>query len=266
MLEAERHRIILKLLQERSIISVSDLVEILDASDATVRRDVNALADAGKVRRIRGGAESLHPRHEAHLVGTPFALSRDIAVPQKRAIARAAAALIEEGDSIIINAGTSTLAMTEFLVNRQLDILTNSIPVMARLHETSRNRVSVPGGTIFREQNIVISPFEDDTVDSFWAQKLFTGCFGINRHGVMEADPLIVQAQARLLKRAEQVIVLADSQKLRQRSPIIVLPLEKISVLITDDGASETDLDELRAADVKIIVVSVKATDSQQVA
>jgi DeoR family ulaG and ulaABCDEF operon transcriptional repressor len=266
MLEAERHRIILKLLQERSIISVSDLVEILDASDATVRRDVNALAEAGKIRRIRGGAESIHPRHEAHLVGTPFALNRDLAVPQKRAIARAAAALIEDTDSIIINAGTTTLALTEFLAGRQLDILTNSVPIIARLHATSRNRVSIPGGTIFREQNIVISPFEDDTVASFWAQKLFTGCYGINRHGVMEADPLIVQAQARLLKRTEQVIVLADSSKLHQRSPIIVMPLEKVSVLITDDGAREADLEELRAAGIKIIIAPTTAADKQQVA
>jgi DeoR family ulaG and ulaABCDEF operon transcriptional repressor len=156
--------------------------------------------------------------------------------------------------------------MTEFLADRQLDVLTNSIPVLSRLHETSRNRVSVPGGTIFREQNIVISPFEDDTVDSFWAQKLFTGCYGINRHGVMEADPLIVQAQARLLKRAERVIVLADSHKLRQRSPIIVLPLEKVSALITDDAARDEELDELRDAGIKIIIAPLTDADRRQVA
>lgn len=266
MLEAERHRLILKLLQERSIVSVSDLVEILGASDATVRRDVNAMAETGQIRRIRGGAEAIRPRHEAHLVGTPFALNRDVAIPQKRAIARAAAALIEDGDSIIVNAGTTTLAMVEFLAERQLDVLTNSIPIMTRLHETSGNRVSVPGGTIFREQNIIISPFKDDTVESFWAQKLFTGCYGLNRHGLMEADPLIVQAQARLLKRAEQVIIMADSRKLRLRSAIIVMPLERINILITDDGARDEDLEDVRSAGVKVIIAKAEQADARRIA
>ncbi len=262
MLEAERHRLILRLLQERSIVSIGDLAELIGASDATTRRDINDLAESGQLRRVRGGAEAIRPRHEPHLVGTPFALNRSVAVGEKRAIARAAAALVEDGDSIVVTAGTTTLAMIEFLADRQVDILTNSVPILTRLHETSRNRVSLPGGTIFREQNIIISPFEDDTVESFWAQKLFTGCYGLNQHGLMEADPLIVQAQTRLLKRTEQVIVMADSRKLRQRSSIIVLPLTRISTLITDSGATDGDLADVRAAGVKVIIVD--ADDMQE--
>src|SRR6185436_17557565 len=192
MLEAERHRVILKLIQERSVVSVADLVEILGTSEATVRRDVNALADNGQVRRIRGGAEALTPRHEAHLVGVPFEMSRAIAGPQKQAIARAAAELIKDGESIIINGGTTTFALVEYLAERDLDILTNSIPIVSKLLATSRNRVIIPGGTIYREQNIVLSPFENDTIEHFWGQKLLTGCYGLNRFGMMEADPLIV--------------------------------------------------------------------------
>ena len=71
MLEAERLRIISKLVQERSVVSVLDLVEILGASEATVRRDINGMAEAGVLRRIRGGVEALTPRHASHLVGTP---------------------------------------------------------------------------------------------------------------------------------------------------------------------------------------------------
>lgn len=266
MLEAERHNLILRILQERSIVSIGDLAELLSASDATTRRDINALAESGQLRRIRGGAEAIRPRHEPHLVGIPFSLNRSVAIEQKRAIARAAAALLEDGDSIVVTAGTTTLAMVEFLAGRQVDILTNSIPILTRLHETSRNRVSLPGGTIFREQNIIISPFEDDTVESFWAQKLFTGCYGLNQHGLMEADPLIVQAQARLLKRTEQIIVMADSRKLRQRSSIIVLPLSRINTLITDDGATESDLADVRAAGVKVIIVSADSIEESNTA
>jgi len=254
MLEAERHRVILKLVQERSVVSVGELVEIMGASEATVRRDINALAEQGRIRRIRGGAEALTPRHEAHLVGMPFELSQGIGVQEKRAIARAAASLIKDGESIIINGGTTTFALVEFLANRQLDILTNSIPIVTKLLATSRNRVVLPGGTIYREQNIVLSPYESDAIEHFWGQKLFTGCYGLNRFGMMEADPLVVQAEMKLLKRADDLIVMADSRKLRQRSSMIVAGLDRISTLITDSGAREEELEMFRTAGIKVII------------
>ena len=261
MIEAERHRLIRKLVDERSIVSLSELVEILGASEATVRRDIGSMASRGEITRIRGGAESVRPRHEAHLVGSPFALSKDIAVPEKRAIARAASELIAPGDSIIITGGTTAYALVEFLPPENLDILTNSIPIVTRLLNTSRNRVTMPGGTIYREQNIVLSPFEDDASNHFWGKSLFTGCFGINRFGIMEADPLIVQSQTRLLRRCEQLVVMADSRKLRHRSSIVVAGLERVSVLVTDDGATDADLAPIRSAGVKVILAPLDAKE-----
>ncbi|MBB6095460.1 DeoR family ulaG and ulaABCDEF operon transcriptional repressor [Povalibacter uvarum] len=264
MLERERHHLILKLVEERSFVGVAELLELLDASEATIRRDINTLAERGELRRIRGGAEALRPRLQSHLVGMPFSVSQDIAVGQKRAIARAAAALINKGESIIINGGTTTFALVEFLADHDLDVLTNSFPIAAKLLATSRNRITLPGGTIYREQNIVLSPFSNDTIDNFWGHKLFTGCYGINRFGMMEADPLIVQAQTKLLKRTEEVIVMADSSKLRQKSAMIVTGLDRISTIITDDEAREEELEAFRTAGIKIILAKATDEDSQQ--
>lgn len=264
MLETERHRLIARLVQERSVVSIADLVETLGASEATVRRDINAMADRNLIRRIRGGAESLSPRHEAHLVGIPFALSRGIRVAQKRAIARAAAMLIEDGESILINGGTTTFALVEFLADRTLDILTNSIPIVSKLLATSRNRVQIPGGAVYREQNIVLSPYDNDTTEHFWGSKLLTGCFGLNRFGMMETDPLIVQAETKLLKRAEELVVMADSRKLGQRSSMIVAPLDRIGTLVTDNGATEDDLKLFRDAGIKVVVAEVRAEDEER--
>ena len=261
MLEAERHRVILKLVQERSVVSVREMVDLLDSSEATVRRDINALAEAAKIRRIRGGAESLTPRHETHLVGMPFEMSRGIGAPQKRAIARVAASLIADGDSVIINGGSTTFALVEFLKERSLDILTNSIPMITALVASGRNRVVIPGGTVYREQNIVLSPFDNDAIEHFWGQKLFTSCYGLNRSGLMEADPLIVQAEMKLLKRAEQIIVLADSRKLRLRSSIIVAPLSRIATVITDEGIRAEELDMLHSAGVNVVIAALDADD-----
>jgi DeoR family ulaG and ulaABCDEF operon transcriptional repressor len=110
----------------------------------------------------------------------------------------------------------------------------------------------------------VLSPFSNDTIENFWGNKLFTGCYGLNRFGIMEADPLVVQAQTKLLKRTEDVIVMADSSKLRQKSAMIVTGLDRISTIVTDDGAKPEELDVFKAAGIKVIVASVSSQDEFQ--
>ena len=261
MLERERHQLIQKLVNERSIIGVGDLVELLGASEATVRRDINAMAERGEIKRVRGGAEALRPRHRPHMVGVPFDLSRDICVPQKRAIARAAAALVAPGESIIVGAGTTTWRLVEFLRNTDLDILTNSFAIAAELLATSNNRITLPGGTLYREMNAVVSPFNSEAIRHFAAGTMFTGCFGLNRFGIMENDPLYVKSCVSLLERAERVVVLADSRKLRQRSSLIVAGIDRVSTLVTDSDAAPEDLDALRRAGVGVIVAAVTEAD-----
>jgi DeoR family transcriptional regulator, ulaG and ulaABCDEF operon transcriptional repressor len=254
MLERERHTLILKLLNERSIASVGDLAELLNASDATIRRDINALAERKELKRIRGGVEAIRPRLQPHLVGMPFELSQGINATQKRAIARAAAALISPGDSIMINGGTTTFALVEFLASLELDVLTNSFPIAAQLLATGRSRITLPGGTVFREQKMILSPFNNDAIENFWAKKLFTGCYGINRFGIMEADPLIVQAQMKLLRRCEEVIVMADSSKFTRQSALVVMGLDRVSTIITDDHIKSKDQQILKSAGIKVVV------------
>jgi DeoR family ulaG and ulaABCDEF operon transcriptional repressor len=134
----------------------------------------------------------------------------------------------------------------------------------AQLLATSRNRVTLPGGTIYREQNIILSPFEHDAIENFWGHRLFTGCYGVNRFGIMEADPLIVQAQRKLLRRSENVVVMADSSKLRRKSAMIVAALENVRTLVTDDGASAEELESFRAAGIEVIVAGIAQDELRQ--
>lgn len=266
MLERERHQAIVKLVRERSIVSVSELSEAFEVSEATIRRDIVALSDQGEVKRIRGGIEAIHshPPQPQQAAKRSASTSGASSVHQ-RSIARAAAELIEAGDSIIIHGSPATAGLVEFLTNHELDILTNSYPLASKLVATSRNRITLPGGTLFQEHNIVLSPFTTDGVENFWANKMFTSCFGLNRFGLLEADPVIVQAQTKLMKRADQLIVMADSSKLRQKSAMIVVGLERISTLVTDEGASDDELEIFRKVGIKVIVASAdKLASSQQ--
>lgn len=258
MLERERHRLIFKTAEERSVVSVIDLCELLGVSEATIRRDVVSMSDRGEIRRVRGGVEALRPRYQPHLVGTPLVLSLDVQVAQKRAIARAAAALIQPGESIVVGGGSTTFRLAEFLEHTELDILTNSFPLISHLVGNSRNRVTVPGGTVYREQSIVLSPFDGDVAGHFCGRTMFTGCYGLNRFGLMENDPLIVQSHNRLLACAERVVVLADSRKLRQHSSMLVIPLSRVAVIVTDGEASPQELEPFRAAGIDVIQAQIE--------
>jgi DeoR family ulaG and ulaABCDEF operon transcriptional repressor len=262
MLERERHRLILKLVEERAVVGVAALTNLLDASEATIRRDIVALADRGELKRVRGGAEALRPRHTPHLVGVPFCVNLEVAIPEKRAIARAAAKLVESGDSVIINGGTTTWRLGEFLGGLQLDVLTNSFPIAADLLAKAAARITLPGGTVYPEQNIILSPFEAaDAIDHFAARVMFTGAYGVGRAGWMETDPLIVQSELRLLKRAERLVVMVDSRKLRSRSAMVVTALDEIDVVVTDAAATEENLDPIREAGIEVVIAAVLPED-----
>ena len=118
MHEIERQRIILGEVAERPVVTVTQLVELTGASEETIRRDIGALHVAGRLRRVRGGAEALHPPQTVGLAGRPFSVNEGVNVQQKRAIAAAAVALCEDGESIIINGGTTRSRNTYCIIRR----------------------------------------------------------------------------------------------------------------------------------------------------
>src|SRR5688572_9622899 len=107
MHETERHRVILAAVQSRPMATVADLVELTGTSEATIRRDIAALHVAGKLRRLRGGAEAVNPPVQHGLIGRPFSVNETINTPAKRAIAKEAVALCDDGEPIIVNGGTT---------------------------------------------------------------------------------------------------------------------------------------------------------------
>ena len=115
MHERERHKLILSAVQERPVATIGELVEMTATSEATIRRDISALHVQGRLRRVRGGAEALHPPQFVGIAGRPFKVSEAVNIEKKRAIAEAAVELCADGDSIILNAGTTTFQMVHFL-------------------------------------------------------------------------------------------------------------------------------------------------------
>ena len=266
MHETERHRIILSVVQDRPVATVVDLVSLTGASEATVRRDIATLHVQKRLRRVRGGAEAITPPQFVGLAGRPFSVNETINAAQKRAIARAAVALCEDGEPIIINGGTTTFQMVHPLSARRMQVFTNSFPIAEHLLKHSKNTLLLSGGAIYREQNIILSPFDNDVTRNFYARRMFMGAQGLGPLGLMEADPLLVQAEQKLIGQADELVVLVDSSKFRNRSSLILCPLSRIHVVITDDGITDREANMLEAAEIKLIVVPVAGSDRKEAA
>ena len=258
MHERERHRLILSTVQARPVATIPDLVELTGSSEATIRRDISALHVQGRLRRIRGGAEAINPPQFVGLAGRPFKFNEAFNADKKSVIARAAAERCEDGENIIVNGGTTTFQMVHLLATRRLHVLTNSYSMADHLLKHSKNTVTVPGGTIYREQNIILSPFENDVIGNFHAHKMFMGAQGISRLGVLETDPLLIQGEQRLMAQADELIILADSSKFSRRSALILCPLDRVTTLITDSGIDADTRLMVEDAGIELVVVETE--------
>ena len=260
MHEIERHRIILGEVAERPVATVAQLVGLTGASEATIRRDITALNDVGQLRKVRGGAERLHGEHSINSLMTPaFEETRLQNLAAKRAIAQAAANLVKDGEAIIVNGGTTTYCLGPYIAERKLHVLTNSLDLALYLVANGDCQVVLPGGDIHREQRMVVSPYSNDTViEHFYAAKYFLGAHAIRRQGLIEGDPILIKAEQKMLKQAEQVIALVDGSKFQPRGNLILCPLTQLDRVITDSSAPQEACDMLRDAGVIVDVVEVE--------
>jgi DeoR family transcriptional regulator, ulaG and ulaABCDEF operon transcriptional repressor len=255
---AEREKIILELLQQRNFIAFRDLEKRVDASPATLRRDLERMHGEGLIQRVRGGAKladgSEANGFPAQLSGVPFHENIHKSRRQKEAIGRAAAALCDAGTAIMIDGGSTTLQICPHIKGLDLQVLTNSLHIVSALLTQTGTRVLVPGGSVFREQNIILSAAGDDLMPRFHAPKLFMGAAAVGIKGVMQADVVLVAAERRLIERAEEVILVVDSSKFHGSSGNVVCELREVDVVVTDSGISQASVSMLEAAGIKVMV------------
>lgn len=250
----ERERAILAMLEKKRFVTFREFDKRLTASPATVRRDLERLALSGRIVRVHGGAK-VPDAVTTGLSGVPFHENIKKNAAAKAAIGKAAAELCRPGESIIIDGGSTTLQMCPHLAELGLQVVTNSLHIVSALFPQGKTRVYLPAGALFREQNIVLSPFDDDGTSHYQASKIFIGAASVGRGGLMQTDVILLQAERRLIARASEVVLLVDSSKFRAPVGQSVCGLEAISTLITDDGVSEAQARMVSRAGAKLIVV-----------
>jgi DeoR family transcriptional regulator, ulaG and ulaABCDEF operon transcriptional repressor len=262
----ERETLILSLLVAKGFVSFREIESKLDGSPATIRRDLERMARDGKLVRVRGGAKiAALPETNAlspafHLAGVPFHENIGLNRGVKQAIGRAAAARCQPGEGVMIDGGSTTLQMCQHLSGLGLSVLTNSLHIVSALINQPGTRVLVPSGAVFPEQNIILSVFGEDGMPRFHAPKLFMGAASIGPAGIMQADPVLVASERRLIERAEEIILLADSSKFTAPSGNVVCGLDEVDIIITDEGIDAKMRDSLAAAGAEVVIAESNET------
>lgn len=252
----ERRAEIDRILGAGGEVKVEDLARRLHVTSSTIRRDLDRLRSEGKLTRTYGGAVS------AVQSGTGLAWHEraNHARRQKDAIGRWAAAQVGDGETIILDAGTTTGRAAHHLRDRQrLTVVTNGITTLIELAQASQVEVIMLGGALRRAGQGFVGPLTELTLNRLSADKVFLGADGlVGPRGICEASPLLARCKELMAERARHVFVLADASKIGQARFDAWAPLEHPYTLVTDSGVTDEQLAPFRErGNVSIVVVPV---------
>lgn len=255
MFKTQRHEQILKYLDEFNLLTIKKAIELLGASEPTVRRDFNFLSKKNMAKRFRGGLQSLQ---ETPNQMVPFAIRQLKQSVEKESIAKEAIRLLKPGDVIFVDGGTTTFHLGLVLPNIELRVITNSLRLAAILEErTELNpslEVSITGGLLYRKSGILLGPNTEKGISQYHADFAFISAGGVNENGIYNTNELVTETERVMISNADQTVVLADHSKIGKKAMCHVCGLDQINILITDASSSnDAVLAKIQDSGVKVL-------------
>lgn len=252
MNEVQRHNSILSLLDKKQSIKVSTIIEEFNVSPATARRDLTKLDELGKLRKVRNGAEKIEVRSKS--IWSPLNVDNTENYREKSAIAQHAAQLCGDGDSVVINCGSTAFLLGQELCGEDIKIITNYFPLASYLIEQDHEFVIILGGQYNKSKNIFLNPAPEfsRTYAGHW---MFTSGKGLTEQGLYKTDMLTAVVEQQMLEQVGKLVVAVDSSKVGQRSGMMFCPATKIDIVITGKDADEKVVAGLRQQGIEVILV-----------
>lgn len=247
----ERRRIILDLLQQNKQVNVSDLNEQFGVSEVTLRKDLRYLENKNLLIRSRGGA--MLPVK----VGDDLSVKKRMVLNlvQKKSIAAAASILIKEGDTIILDSGTTLMQLaTHFEKIKKLTVISNALDIVHELANFKNLKIIVPGGIFNKKSFSLVGVTAVENFQMFRADKYFVSADGINNEGIFTSNLEEGQIAKLIMSHAKENIVLVDSSKFDRNGIINFAPLSKIHTLVTDKNIPESYLNHLTELGIKVVI------------
>ena len=250
-----RRSAILQLLKQDSNVSVSELSRRFGVSEVTIRKDLNLLKERNLLVRTRGGAIMHEVGSQDDEVNIRFKSMAHYR--EKQAIGHAAASLIEEGDTIIIDSGTTTFQVAANLHKfKNLTILTNALNVAREVLSYKRFNVILLGGNIRNSSESVVGALAETNLKMFYCDKLFLGVDSFNMEAGL-STPSVEEANINqiMISRSREVIAVFDSSKVNKRALAFIANIDKINKVVTDEGMDKSVRSQLKAMNVDVVVV-----------
>jgi DeoR family fructose operon transcriptional repressor len=244
MLAAERKMRIVEHVRQCRIATVAGLAQQFNVHEATIRRDLMEIEQEGLLKRTHGGVIAEQWTHDE----PPFSERSSKQLEQKMRIGQMAAGLVEDGEHIIIDSGTTTLHIARNLIHRSnIIVVTNDINIAAELRDASGVKVILTGGELYPSSYMLNGMFTDHVLESLHVEKAFIGIPAIHPvHGLMHPEAQLVPAKQGMIKAAREIIVVTDDSKIGKLSLHTVAPNSAIHTLITGTEASEEELKPFR--------------------
>jgi len=246
---SERERDILALLARDSGFSVAQMSAELGVSTVTIRSRLNGLARKGIIMRSRGGASlAFHPE---------VIVRQGLKVAEKSRIAQAAASLIRNGDTIMIEAGTTTSLVAKFLLGkRDIHLVTNSTLILPYARTNPALQLTVVGGFFRPATESMVGPLALEALGRFHVRLAFVGTDGFSPEGGLTTHLLEgAEIVRRMAERAVRTVLVADSSKYGHLGFVEVLPMTEVDTLVSDTGLPEETVRQCREAGLEVILV-----------
>jgi DeoR/GlpR family transcriptional regulator of sugar metabolism len=249
MVDPSRHRRIADAVQDAGELSVAELASLTGTSDMTIRRDLDVLSAQGVLERIRGGARTLLLRGEE----PPFALRRTDAVEAKQRIAEAVSALIADGESVVLDSGTTCVEVARALHDRRLTVMPLSLHAVGTLTDARAITLLVPGGQPRPEELALVGPLAEASIAALRFDTAVLGCCALSpRDGLTAHDLADAAIKRAAMASARRVIAATDSSKLTRTALAFVSPASTLDAIVTDRFAPDDIVAEFEAAGVVV--------------
>jgi len=254
----ERRGRLLDMIRIRGFAALDEIVRELGVSESTVRRDLDALEEQGSARRTHGGV--------LYAGGMPRLAEFDERQPAhwaaKRAIAVRAAALIGDGETVLLDGGTTTYEVARLLTGRSLQVVTNSLPVANLFASESRADLVLLGGYVSPRTGVCLGPYANELLGRLHVTTTVLSAAGIADEGLFNAHLLLAETEQAMLRAAGRVVVVADSSKFGHKSLTLVSALDAIDVFVSDAGLSEEWRRKIASIGSELIVAEVPDGDA----
>ena len=257
----ERMQRVLQLLEVRDAVQVSELAKLFSISEVTVRADLAELARQGLVARVRGGARAIE-RGQSEL---GFDLRLPVEARRKQAIARAAAAMVGEGEAVALDSSTTAYYLAlELRAKRELVVVTNGLLIAAALADAPGINVLVTGGMLRLQAMSLVGDVTSGVLRETTITTGFLGARGLSlERGLMDLNPEEVRVKDAMARACERVIGIFDCTKWNRTALLSFVPAERVDAIVTDSGAPVADVEAWRARGTEVVIADANAADGQ---